>query len=89
MRLSMGLSKLPMFKLPALKALAMIALVVSMSACSMFRSKATIDNMPLEALYNNAHASLENADGDSECCSHRRARRSASRGPTLARTATG
>ncbi|WP_072760061.1 outer membrane protein assembly factor BamD [Rhodanobacter sp. OK091] len=63
MRLSMGLSKLPMFKLPALKVLAVLALVVSMSACSMFRSKqATIDNMPLEALYNNAHASLQNAD---------------------------
>jgi len=59
----MGLSKLPMFKLPALKVLAVLALVVSMSACSMFKSKHdTIDNMPLEALYDNAHASLQNAD---------------------------
>jgi outer membrane protein assembly factor BamD len=34
-----------------------------MSACSMFRSKRdTIDNMPVDALYNNAHASLQNAD---------------------------
>ena len=59
----MGLSKLPMFNLRALRVLLVLALVVSMSACSMFKSKRdTIDNMPLEALYNNAHASLENAD---------------------------
>lgn len=59
----MGLSKLPMFKLPALKVLALLALVMSVSACSMFKSKQdTIDNMPVDALYNNAHASLQNAD---------------------------
>ena len=59
----MGLSKLPMSKLPALKVLAVLALAVSMSACSMFKAKHdTIDKMPVDALYNNAHASMENAD---------------------------
>jgi outer membrane protein assembly factor BamD len=59
----MGLSKLPMFNLPAPKVLAVFALAVSMSACSMFHSKRdSIDTMPLAALYGNAHASLENSD---------------------------
>jgi outer membrane protein assembly factor BamD len=63
MRLTMGLSKLPMSRLPALKVLAVLALALSMSACSMFKAKHdTIDNMPVDALYNNAHASMENAD---------------------------
>jgi outer membrane protein assembly factor BamD len=63
MRLSIGLSKLPMFNLPAPKVLAVLAFAVSMSACSMFHSKReSIDTMPLTALYGNAHASLENSD---------------------------
>ncbi|MCW8807375.1 MAG: outer membrane protein assembly factor BamD [Rhodanobacter sp.] len=52
-----------MFKLPAMKVLAVIALTVLMSACSIFGSKRdSIDTMPLEALYNKAHSSMENAD---------------------------
>lgn len=59
----MGLSKLPMFTLPAPRVLAAMVLAVSLSACSMFGHKGdSIDTMPLEALYNNAHTSLENAD---------------------------
>jgi outer membrane protein assembly factor BamD len=59
----MRVIKLPMFKLSALKVLAVLALTVSMSACSMFGSKrSTIDNMPVDTLYNTAHKSLENAD---------------------------
>ena len=63
MRLSIGLPKLSMFPLPAIKVLAVLALVMTMSACSIFGSKRqTDDTMPLEALYNKAHTSLENAD---------------------------
>lgn len=52
-----------MTQLSILKVLAVLALALSMSACSMFKSKQqTIDTMPLEALYQNAHDSLENAD---------------------------
>lgn len=59
----MGLSKLPMSNLSALKVLAVLALAMSLGACSMFKSKRdSIDTMPLVALYNNAHASMENAD---------------------------
>ncbi len=59
----MGLPKLPMSKLPVFKVLAMLVLVVSMSACSMFGSKrATDDNLPVDALYAKAHDSLENGD---------------------------
>ena len=46
MRLSMGLSKLPMSKLPVLKVLAVLALAVSMSACSMFKSQAARPSTP-------------------------------------------
>lgn len=63
MRLSIDSPKLPMSKLSVLKVLAVLALALSMSACSMFKSKQqTIDTMPLEALYDNAHTSLEHAD---------------------------
>ncbi len=63
MRLSVGLPKLSISKLPALKVVAVLALVVSMSACSMFKSKKdSIDTMPMAALYDKAHASLVNAD---------------------------
>lgn len=59
----MGLPKLSMFPLSAIKLLAVLALVMTMSACSIFGHKRdNIDTMPLEALYNNAHTSLENAD---------------------------
>jgi outer membrane protein assembly factor BamD len=52
-----------MFPLPALRAFALLALIVSMSACSIFGSKRNdLDTLPVGALYNKAHASLENAD---------------------------
>jgi outer membrane protein assembly factor BamD len=55
--------KLPMSKSPVLQMLVVLALVVSMSACSMFKSKGdTIDTMPVDALYDNAYSSLQNAD---------------------------
>jgi outer membrane protein assembly factor BamD len=57
----MRVIKLPMFNLPVLKVLVVLVLAVTMSACSMFRHKRdSIDTMPLTALYDNAHASLEN-----------------------------
>ncbi|KRE88721.1 hypothetical protein ASG87_09130 [Frateuria sp. Soil773] len=50
-------------KLPAFKVLIVLALAVSMSACSMFgHKKDTIDTMPVEKLYATAHDSLEHAD---------------------------
>jgi len=59
----MRLTKLPMFKLSALKVLAVLALVMTMSACSIFGSKRdTLDNLPVDALYVKAHDSLENSD---------------------------
>ncbi|MDE2308224.1 MAG: outer membrane protein assembly factor BamD [Xanthomonadaceae bacterium] len=59
----MRVPKLPMFPLPALRAFALLALIVSMSACSIFGSKRNdLDTLPVGALYNKAHASLENAD---------------------------
>lgn len=59
----MRVIKLPMSHVSVPKVLAVFALVLTMSACSMFRHKGdTIDTMPLGALYDNAHASLENAD---------------------------
>ncbi|WP_254424393.1 outer membrane protein assembly factor BamD [Rhodanobacter sp. C05] len=60
----MRVIKLPMSKLPALKVLVVLALAVCMSACSMFHHKKrdNVDTMPVEALYNKAHTSLENAD---------------------------
>ena len=59
----MGLPKLPMSKLPAFKVLAVLVLVMSMSACSMFGHKRdTLDTLPVDALYTKAHDSLENSD---------------------------
>jgi outer membrane protein assembly factor BamD len=59
----MRVTKLPMFKLPALKLLAIVAIIATMSACSMFGTKRdTINTMPVGELYNKAHDSLENAD---------------------------
>jgi outer membrane protein assembly factor BamD len=61
--LPMRVIKLPMFKLSVVKMLVLLALAVSMSACSVFGSKrVTDDNLPVDALYNKAHQSLENAD---------------------------
>lgn len=49
--------------LPAFKVLIVLALAVSMSACSMFgHKKDTIDTMPVGKLYAKAHDSLENGD---------------------------
>ncbi|WP_158879756.1 outer membrane protein assembly factor BamD [Rhodanobacter sp. L36] len=56
-------NKLSIFHLPVLKVLATVALLATLSACSMFHHKRdSIDTMPLNALYDNAHASLENSD---------------------------
>ncbi|WP_266158704.1 outer membrane protein assembly factor BamD [Dyella silvatica] len=50
-------------KLSILKVLIVLAIAVSLSACSMFRHKRdTVDTMPVDKLYNNAHDSLENSD---------------------------
>ena len=55
--------KLPMSKLPVFKVLAVLALALSISACSNFHHKRdTLDTMPVDALYNQAHDSLENSD---------------------------
>lgn len=55
--------KLPMSKLSVLKVLVVLALALSMSACSMFKSKGqTIDTMALAPLYEKAHESLMSAD---------------------------
>lgn len=59
----MRVNKLPKSPLPVLKVFAVLALAITMSACSMFGTKRdSIDTMPLEALYNNAHTSMENSD---------------------------
>ncbi len=59
----MGLPKLSKSPLPAVKLLALLALLLSMSACSIFGPKRpNIDTMPVQTLYDTAHASLENGD---------------------------
>lgn len=59
----MRVMKLPMSKLPVFKVIVVLALAISMSACSLFHHKRdTLDTMPVDALYNNAHNSLENSD---------------------------
>jgi outer membrane protein assembly factor BamD len=59
----MRVMKLPMSKMPAFKALVVLAFALSVSACSLFHHKRdTLDTMPVDALYNNAHDSLENSD---------------------------
>lgn len=58
----MRVIKLPMPPLRALRVLAVLALVVAMSGCSIFKSKANLDTLPVGALYSNAHNSLQNAD---------------------------
>ncbi|HZX70285.1 MAG TPA: outer membrane protein assembly factor BamD [Rhodanobacter sp.] len=63
MRLSSGSPTLSLFPLPAVRLLVVLALVMAVSACSMFGHKRdSIDTMPLEALYNKAHASLVSGD---------------------------
>ncbi|TBR37033.1 MULTISPECIES: outer membrane protein assembly factor BamD [Dyella] len=50
-------------KLQAFKVLLVLAVTVSMSACSMFgHKKDNIDTMPVDKLYDNAHTSLTKAD---------------------------
>lgn len=69
----MRVMKLPMFKLPVLKALAVIALVASLSACSMFKNKHdSVDTMPVDALYNKAHTSLEKGDYEAAAKAYQR-----------------
>lgn len=59
----MRVNKLPKSPLPVLKVFVVLALAITMSACSMFGTKHdNIDTMPMEALYNNAHTSMENSD---------------------------
>ena len=59
----MRVMKLSMSKLRVFKVLIVLALAVSMSACSMFHHKRdTLDTMPVDALYNTANDSLENSD---------------------------
>ncbi len=58
----MRVIKLPMSLLPVLRMLAVLALILTVSGCSMFKSKQSIDTMPVGALYNKAHDSLRNAD---------------------------
>ncbi|HXS04077.1 MAG TPA: outer membrane protein assembly factor BamD [Rhodanobacter sp.] len=63
MRLPSGSPTLSLFTLPAVKLLAVFVLVISISACSMFRHKReSVDTMPLEALYNTAHTSMEDGN---------------------------
>ncbi|MDE2280782.1 MAG: outer membrane protein assembly factor BamD [Xanthomonadaceae bacterium] len=55
--------KLPTTTRICLRTLAVLGLALMMSACSLFGHKRdNIDTMPVEALYNMAHTSLENAD---------------------------
>ena len=50
-------------KLPAFKIFVVLAIVLSMSACSMFHHKRdTNDTLPVDKLYDKAHDSLEHAD---------------------------
>lgn len=44
------------------KLLTVVAIAFVLASCSMFKNKDNIDTMPVEALYNNAHTSLEKAD---------------------------
>jgi len=63
MRPTIDSLKLPMTTRFCLRTLAVLALALTMSACSLFGHKRdNIDTMPVDALYNNAHTSLENAD---------------------------
>ena len=50
-------------KLPAFKVFVVLAIALSMSACSMFgHKKDTNDTLPVDKLYAKAHDSLEHAD---------------------------
>ncbi|MEO6800227.1 MAG: outer membrane protein assembly factor BamD [Rhodanobacter sp.] len=63
MRVSSGSPTLSLFSLPAVRLLAVVALVMAISACSMFgRKRDTIDTLPVGALYTKAHTSLENGN---------------------------
>ncbi|MEO8809213.1 MAG: outer membrane protein assembly factor BamD [Rhodanobacter sp.] len=63
MRLSSGSPALSLFRLPAARLLAVFALVMAISACSMFgHRRDSIDTMSLEALYSKAHSAMENGN---------------------------
>ncbi|MEO8777532.1 MAG: outer membrane protein assembly factor BamD [Rhodanobacter sp.] len=63
MRLSSGLPTLLLFPRSAARLLAVLALVMAVSACSMFGHRGqSIDTLPVAALYTKAHTSLENGD---------------------------
>ena len=63
MRPTIDSLKLPMTTRFCLRTLAVLALALTMSACSLFgHNRPNIDTMPVDALYNNAHTSLEHAD---------------------------
>jgi outer membrane protein assembly factor BamD len=63
MRVSSGLPTLSLLPRPAARLFAVLALVMAVSACSMFGHKGqSIDTMPVEPLYTKAHTSLENGD---------------------------
>lgn len=63
MRVSSGLPTLSLLPRPAARLLAVLALVMAVSACSIFGHKGqSIDTMPVEPLYTKAHTSLENGD---------------------------
>jgi len=50
-------------RLPAFKLFVALAFLASVTGCSMFHHKrSSIDTMPVDQLYNNAHTSLENSD---------------------------
>ncbi|HET7359343.1 MAG TPA: outer membrane protein assembly factor BamD [Rhodanobacteraceae bacterium] len=44
------------------KLLSIVAVMFVLASCSMFKHRDDVDTMPMEALYNNAHTSLENGD---------------------------
>ena len=65
MRPSIRLALSPKFHVPALKGLAMLMLVLSLGACSIFHHKRNdLNTMPVGELYNKAHAALENGQYD-------------------------
>ena len=62
MRLPSGSPKLSLLPLPAVKLFAVFVLVMSISACSLFGHRDTVDTMPLTELYSTAHGYLEHGD---------------------------
>jgi outer membrane protein assembly factor BamD len=63
MRVSSGQPTLSLLPRPAARLLAVLALVMAVSACSMFGHRGqSIDTLPVEPLYTKAHTSMENGD---------------------------